>query len=453
MYIDSHAHLFSDDLINDIDDILRRAKENNVTKIIVPATDVATAHKVLELCNKYEMIYGAAGVHPHDAAKTEPGYLEELRKLLKHPKMVAVGEIGLDYYYDFSPKEKQIDVFRQQLDLAVELNLPVIIHNRDSTEDMMNIIRSYCGKGLRAQFHCFNAGLEEARELVSMNHFISFTGNITFKKADELRAIASKLSLEHLLIETDSPYMTPVPFRGKRNEPMHTVKVAETLASLHNMSAEDIGRITTYNVFRLFGIGEKPGVSYTYKIGSALYINVTTRCNADCTFCKRNTDPVISGYNLGMKKGEEPAAETYIKEIGNPADYSEIVFCGYGEPTIRWNEIKKIAEYVKSNGGKTRINTNGHGSYINKRDIASEMQGLIDTVSISLNSYNAAEYAKIMQVNPKMFDEMLSFVHEAKKYVPDVTVTVVSSNEENVREAQKFAESINGVKFRVREFF
>lgn len=453
MYIDSHAHLFSKVFKDDLEDVLARARENKIEKIIVPATDIETAHMVVKLCDTHDMIYGCAGVHPHDSAKVAPGYLDELRNLASHPKIVAIGEIGLDYYYDFSPREQQIEVFRAQLDLAVELNLPVVIHNRDSTDDMMEIIRSYCGKGLRAQFHCFNAGIEEARELIRMNHFISFVGNITFKKADELRNTAAAASLEHVLLETDSPYMTPVPFRGKRNEPMHTVKVAETLAELHHLSPEDIGRITTYNVFRLFGIGQKPGVSFTYKIGKALYINVTTRCNADCTFCKRNTDPVISGYNLGMKKSEEPGTEVYINEIGNPSLYSEIVFCGYGEPTIRWDEIKIIAEYVKKNGGKTRINTNGHGSYINKRNIAPEMAGLIDSVSISLNSYDPEEYARIMKVNPSMFNEMLSFAKEVKNFVPEVAVTVVSSNEDNVENARKFAESLDGITFRVREFF
>ncbi|MCC6551223.1 MAG: YchF/TatD family DNA exonuclease [Ignavibacteriaceae bacterium] len=449
---DSHAHLYSQEFRDDFDAVLDRARQAGVHRVIIPATDITTAKEVLALCDKYDMIYGAVGVHPHDAAKAPADYLPQIRSFAAHPKIVAIGEIGLDYFYDFSPKEVQDKIFREQLNLSLELGKPVIIHNRDSTEDMMNIIRSYSGTGLKAQFHCFNAGLEKARELVRLHHYISFTGNITFKKMDDLRVIAAGVSPEHLLLETDSPYMTPVPFRGKRNEPMHTRLVAEKLAELHHLTPEDIGRITEYNVFRFFGLGSVPEVSFTYKIGNALYINVTNRCNADCVFCARETEPVISGYNLAMKKSEEPPAEQYIKQIGDPKQYSEIVFCGYGEPTIRWDVIKAVAGYVKSSGGKTRMNTNGHGSFINKRDITPEMQGLIDTVSVSLNSYNPEKYAELMKVNQKLFGEMLSFITKAQDYVPEVVVSVVSGME-NEAESKKFSESLGRVKFRVREFF
>lgn len=449
---DSHAHLYSSEFKEDIDAVLERARQAGVHRVIIPATDIATAKEVTALCDTYDMIYGAAGIHPHDAAKAPDDYLKQIRELASHPKIVAIGEIGLDYFYDFSPKDIQQKIFREQLDLSLELGKPVIIHNRDSTEDMMQIIRSYAGTGLKAQFHCFNAGLDEARELVRLHHYISFTGNITFKKMDDLRQIAAGVSPEHLLLETDSPYMTPVPFRGKRNEPMHTRLVAEKLAELHHLTTEDIARITEYNVFRFFGIGATPGVSFTYKIGKALYINVTNRCNADCVFCTRESEPVISGYNLGMKKSEEPPASEYIRQIGDPKQYSEIVFCGYGEPTIRWDVVKEVAKYVKTSGGKTRMNTNGHGSFINKRDITPEMQGLIDTVSVSLNSYNPAAYAELMKVNQLLFNEMLSFITKAQDFVPEVVVSVVSGME-NEAESKKFSESLGRVKFRVREFF
>ena len=208
MYIDTHAHLFYPNFENDIEEVINRAKDNGIDYIIVPATDIKTAHQTIELCDKYDFIYGAVGVHPHDTKDWDSSLLEQISQLAKHKKIVAIGEIGLDYYYDFSPKETQIKAFKSQIELAIELNLPVIIHNRESDEDMLKIISEYCGSGLKAQFHCFNSSMEYANEYIKMGHFISFTGNITFKKADDLRNILSKISLEHIMLETDSPFMT-----------------------------------------------------------------------------------------------------------------------------------------------------------------------------------------------------------------------------------------------------
>lgn len=453
MFVDTHAHLFFDNFKDDIDEVINRAAQNDVDYIIVPATDIKTAKEAIALSEKYEQIYATVGVHPHDTKDWNDSLIKEIEELTKHPKVVGIGEIGLDYYYDFSPKEQQIKAFKAQLDLSLKLELPVVIHNRDSDEDMMKIIQDYCGTGLKAQFHCFNASLDDAIEFMRMNHFISFTGNITYKKSDSLREILKSVNLNHLLLETDSPFMTPVPFRGKRNEPANVKYVAQQVADVHKLSIEDVGRITSLNTFRFFGIGSPPKTSFTYKIHNSLYINITNRCNADCTFCRRKEDPFLEGYNLGMKKSQEPPAETYIKEIGDPKKYDEIVFCGYGEPTIHWDVVKKIAAYVKSNGGKTRLNTNGHGNVINKKDITSEMKGLIDTISISLNSYDSKQYAELMQVSEDHFTEMKNFARSAKKYVNKVVMSIVSLDEVEVEKSRKVVEDEIGVEFRVREYF
>jgi TatD DNase family protein len=453
MFVDTHAHLFFENFKEDIDEVVERAKQNDVDYIIVPATDLKTAREAIALSEKYSNIYLTVGIHPHDTKDWNDPLIPQIEELAKHPKVVAIGEIGLDYYYDFSPKDQQIRAFKAQLDLAVKLQLPVVIHNRDSDEDMMEIIQSYCGTGLKAQFHCFNASVNDAVEYMKMNHFISFTGNITHKKSDSLREILSKIDLNHLMLETDSPFMTPVPYRGKRNEPSYVKIVAQQVADIHKLSLEEVGRITSLNAFRFFGIGNPPKTSFTYLIHNSLYINVTNRCNADCTFCRRKEDPFLRGYNLGMKKSEEPSAQVYIDEIGDPKKYDEIVFCGYGEPTIRWDLVKEVAKYVKDNGGKTRINTNGHGNLINKKDITPEMRGLIDTISISLNSYNSKQYAELMQVSESHFEEMKTFASLAKKYVNKVVMSVVSLDEVEIEESRKVVEDEIGVEFRVREYF
>ncbi len=451
---DTHAHLFYPDYADDIDEVIARAIEAGVEKIIVPATDLASSAKVVELTKKYDMIYGTVGVHPLDSKEWTKEWIPLLEETVKNnDKIVAIGEIGLDYYYDYSPKQKQHEAFRDQIELAIKLDLPVIVHNRDSDDDMMEIIREYTPNGLRAQFHCFNAPVEHALEYVRMGHMISFTGNITFKKLEDLRKLAARVHPEHLLLETDSPFMTPVPHRGKRNEPANVQYIAEELAKQHHLTVDDIARITAFNAWRFFKTGNPPATSIVYPIGTALYVNVTNRCNADCVFCGRKDFPFIAGYNLGMDKNNEPEPQQYIDAIGAPLKYSEIVFCGYGEPTIRWDVVKTLAGFVKENGGKTRINTNGHGNMINHRDITPEMKGLIDTVSISLNATDSKSYAELMRVDEKMYDEMLDFARKAKDFVPNVVLSVVGIPEVDIEKARTIAEDQVGVSFRVRTYF
>ena len=254
MFIDTHAHLFFPNFNGELDQVLERAKTAGVSKIIVPGTDLATSALAVELADKYEEIYAAVGIHPHDTKEWKDELINEIRNLAAHKKVIAIGEIGLDYYYDFSPKKIQINAFEKQIELAVELKKPIIVHNRESNDDIMEIIRSYKGSGLRAQFHCFAGSVEDARELVEMGHFISFPGNITFKKMDSLRKVLSAVSIENLLLETDSPFMTPEPYRGKRNEPAHVSLVAEKVAEVHNITIEEVAKRTNANAHKLFGL-------------------------------------------------------------------------------------------------------------------------------------------------------------------------------------------------------
>ncbi len=452
MFIDTHAHLYYPNFNGELEQTIERANLAGVKYIIVPGTDLATSKRAIELAEEFECVYAAVGVHPHDTKEWKESAIEVLEELAKHPKVVAIGEIGLDYYYDFSPKEIQLTAFKAQIELAIKLNLPIIVHNRESNDDIMRIVKEYKDSNLRGQFHCFAGSVQDAEELTSMGHYVSFTGNITFKKAENLRTILKGISLEKMLLETDSPFMTPIPHRGKRNDPSNIPLIAEAIAEIHGVRIEDVARITNYNAFRLFGIGEKGNVSFVYQLHDSLYINVTNRCNADCVFCDRKGEAVLKGYNLKMAKAEEPPAEVYIQQIGDPKKYKEIVFCGYGEPTIRWDVVKEISKYVKENGGKTRINTDGHGNHINKRDITPELTGLLDVVSISLNSTDANQYAELMKVSPDMHQEMLDFAKKAKQY-SRVVMSIVGLNEIDKAKAKDLVVNELGVEFREREYF
>jgi TatD DNase family protein len=198
--------------------------------------------------------------------------------------------------------------------------------------------------------------------------------------------------------------------------------------------------------------GAAPPVTYTYQIGQALYVNVSNRCNADCVFCDRKGTAIVHGYSLKMKPSEEPAADVYISEIGDPQRFCEIVFCGYGEPTLRWDVVKQVAGYVKQHGGFTRMNTNGHGNFINKKDITPELKGLLDTISISLNSTDAEQYAALMRVAPRLHAEMIEFARKSKDFTR-VVMSIVGIAAVDAAAARKMVTDQIGVEFREREYF
>lgn len=450
--IDTHTHLNLNNFKDDLEKVINDALENDVSYLIVPGIDLQTSIRALEIANKYSNVYAAIGFHPEDADKFDNTSLKELSNLAQDTKVVAIGEVGLDFYWKNVPPDIQIKVFREQLDLALDIKKPVIIHNRESDNEMLKIIKSYSDKPLKAQFHCFSGDFDMAIELIKLHHFISFTGNITFPNAHQLRDLLKHIQIDDLLLETDSPFMAPQGYRGKRNEPKYLPIIANKIAEIQNIPVEDVVRTTNTNAFRLFGIGKEPELVFTYKIGNSLYVNVTNRCNADCVFCDRKGEAIISGYKLKMSKSQEPPAEVYIKEIGDPKKYKEIVFCGYGEPTIKWDVVKQVAKYVKDNGGKTRLNTNGHGNIINKYDITPELKGLIDTVSISLNSVYPEEYAKLMKVPEHYHKEMIDFASKAKNYT-NVVMSVVGLPEIDLQKAKDLIENQIGVKFRLRELF
>jgi len=253
--VDSHAHLGMDDFNKDLEDVLKRSRNAGVLWVLVPATDAESGRRVVELCEKYDDVYGAVGIHPHDADKAEQEDIEEIASLLTHPKIKAVGEIGLDFYYSFSPREAQERVFSMHLALAKVHNLPVVIHSRDAVDDALAIIDA-CPDEVKGVFHCFTGTLKELEAVLERGFYVSVGGMVTFKNFNALDVV-KRIPLEKLLVETDAPYLTPVPFRGKRNEPAFLPYIVKTLAEIYNKSADEISRVTTTNAEKLFNVSRK----------------------------------------------------------------------------------------------------------------------------------------------------------------------------------------------------
>ena len=276
MLIETHAHLDYPDFAPDFDDVLKRATDAGVTRIITIGTSIASSRTAVALAERHANVFAVIGVHPTYAEEAEDDVISPLRELAQSPRVVALGETGLDYHRlpstvtakekqvqvfsralqgeteqeieaniaDGAYKEKQAALFQEQLDLAVELGLNVVIHQRDAWDDTLELMAPYAGK-VRGVFHCFGGTLEEAQQVIALGHLVSFTGIVTFKNGREVREVASQVPLDQFMVETDCPYLAPVPFRGKRAEPAHTRLVAETIAAARGLPLEEVARATT----------------------------------------------------------------------------------------------------------------------------------------------------------------------------------------------------------------
>ena len=288
MLIETHAHLDYSDFAPDFDDVLARATAAGVTRIVTIGTSVESSRRAVELAEKYPNVYAVIGVHPNAAEEVDDDVITPLRELAKSPRVAAIGETGLDYHYlpsaalakqrttqvitntlqaetddqiesgihDGALKSKQASLFQQQLDLAVELKLNVVIHQRDAWDDTLEILREY-GRQVSGVFHCFGGTKEQAEEVIALGHLVSFTGIVTFKNGAKVRDVAASLSLGEFMVETDCPYLAPEPFRGKRCEPAHTRLVADSIAAARGISVEELARATTKTAeefFRLNGV-------------------------------------------------------------------------------------------------------------------------------------------------------------------------------------------------------
>lgn len=252
MFIDTHVHLNADQYDEDLQEVIDRALENNVTKMIVIGFDRKTIERAMELTENYEFIYAVIGWHPVDAIDCTAEDLEWIEELSAHPKVVGIGETGLDYHWDKSPKEVQQEVFRKQIQLAKKVQLPIIIHNREATEDVLRILKEEQAEEVGGVMHCFSGSVETARESIDMNFMISLGGPVTFKNAKKPKEVAELIPIEHLMIETDAPYLAPHPYRGKRNEPSYVPLVAEEIARLKGLTIEEVGEKTTKNAEQFF---------------------------------------------------------------------------------------------------------------------------------------------------------------------------------------------------------
>jgi len=254
MLFDTHVHVNAEQFNEDLENVIERAKEAGVDNMVVVGFDRPTIIRAMELIETYDFMYAAVGWHPVDAIDMTEDDLQWIEELSNHPKVVAIGEMGLDYHWDKSPKDVQMEVFRKQIRLAKKVGLPIIIHNREATADIVNILKEEEASRVGGIMHCFSGSAETALECINMNFYISLGGPVTFKNAKKPKEVAAAVPLDRLLIETDCPYLAPHPYRGKRNEPSYVKLVAEQIAEIKQLTFEEVSQATTENAKKLFGI-------------------------------------------------------------------------------------------------------------------------------------------------------------------------------------------------------
>lgn len=252
MLIDTHTHLNAEQFNEDAEATIERARAAGVSPLLVVGFDTPTIDRALELAETYEDVYAIVGWHPVDAIDCTERELTRIEQLMSHPKVMALGEIGLDYHWDKSPKDVQQRVFRQQIDIAKRTNMPIVIHNREATADVLTILEEMHAEEVGGVFHSYSMSVELLQRCLDLNFYISLGGPVTFKNAKVPKAVAKEVPLDRLLVETDCPYLTPTPFRGKRNEPAYVTYVAEEIAALRGISYEALAEATTANAKRLF---------------------------------------------------------------------------------------------------------------------------------------------------------------------------------------------------------
>ena len=455
--IDAHAHLEMRHFKGNLELVLERAHTAGVTHIVTVGSTLAESRRAMKIAEKYSEVSAVVGIHPHDAADVDEIVMAELEKLARRKHVVAVGETGLDFFRDRSPRELQEESFRLHLALAKKTNQPVVIHVRDAYPRALEILREEGIPERGGQVHCFSGSVEDAKAFLEMGLYLSFTGTITYegrRNTTWAREVLEAVPLERMMVETDSPYLTPHPMRGQRNEPAYVHLVAEKIAAVKGLSVDDVARVTTRNAVDFFGLPVTfDTMNYAYTIRDSVYLNVTGSCTSACTYCQRSSNPVVKGHDLKLDR--DPTADEMMAALETEGwqERSEVVFCGYGEPTLRLAEITAVASRIKEQKSDVniRLNTNGLGNLYHRQNIVPDLTYGIDTVSVSLNAQDAETFEKLCRpsVGPNPYESMLDFSKKCLAAGLEVILTVVDHPDVDVEACRKIAADM-GAGFRVR---
>ncbi len=381
---------------------------------MVPGITPESSRKAAQLSGKYQGVFAAAGIHPNEADINSADMLTDIARTVLYPGVIAVGETGLDFFHKRVSASLQIELFEKHIHLAEIFGLTLIVHSRDAEETVLDVLGE--NPEVPVIMHCYTGPDKVAQEAADRGFFIGFAGPLTYRRNDRLRKLAGLLPKEQVLVETDAPYLTPEPVRGKRNEPSYVIHTAGVLADLWNMDMLSASKILLDNSLRAFQLAPVARTDLVYMLYNRIYMNITGRCTNHCLFCVKDRTDGIGGYYL--KHHEEPSFKALKDIVGalQPEWAEEIVFCGYGEPTMRPELLQALAKTVAEKGFSVRLNTNG---LCLERLSPEETLGLLepfDDVSISLNASDMEEYnAVCVPENDSAWDNLQKFIQLSRK--------------------------------------
>jgi TatD DNase family protein len=373
--IDSHAHLDHPLFKEDLDDVVKRAVEDGVRAVVNIGYDPESARATAAFVDEYPFVYGVLGTHPHDAARHTMAYEIELKELLDRPRMIGVGEIGLDYFYDNSPRDVQRKVFRRMLWMARLKDKPVVIHCRDAERDLLEMLASERMR-FRGIFHAFNHGPGEATKATELGLYLGIGGVATFKNS-RLLDILHAIPLDRVVLETDCPYLAPVPWRGKRNEPAMVARVVDVLSRVHGLTPEEVIRRTTANFALAMRIEEKTLPPPVYKIGNRVYIHTIPE-----------TEPGLLA---------DLAAAAAGKAAEGPGVVEEAVVCGFYEPFEHIGQLTAVAGRLRADGVRVRVITGSRGHAAVRPEAAESLKGIVDAVTVRMYGAAAAQHERVVR--------------------------------------------------------
>ncbi len=452
---DAHAHLNFPDYDGDREEVIRRAFDTGAEFIVNIGSGMGMKgnYDAVGIANAHEKIYATVGLHPHEASLFSEEVLKEIESMADNPKVIAIGEVGLDYHYMHSPREAQVKAFRAFIGTARKKHLPLVIHSRDANREVMEMLKEQKAGDVAGVIHSYSGDREQAAVALELGFYLSINGIVTFKNAQALRDAVATLPVERLLIETDCPFLSPVPHRGKRNEPAYTAYVLGEIARIKQIGEERLSEILLDNAEKAFGIGADRIIAYVLR--NNLYLNITNRCTNACAFCpKFGNDYYVTDFNLKLFK-TEPSYDEIIGAIRDPSGYDEVVFVGFGEPTQRLDVVIRVARWLKEHGVRlVRLDTDGLGNLLYNRDITPQLAEYIDAVSVSLNAPDAQTYARMCPspYGEAAYSAVREFLQAAKQRFRYVTATMVSLPNIDVEKTRAVARE-HGVDLRVRLYY
>jgi TatD DNase family protein len=445
MGFDSHCHLHFEHFDNDLDSVIDRAARSGITRIMIPSVDIPTAERALSIASKRRGVWFSAGFHPehlpvHGGEEQWAG----MKRMLIEPEASAIGETGLDLYHRTFPLEDQIFWFRRHIELASATGYPLIVHSRNAEAEVLEQLPE--SSSFPVILHCWGGDCRLTEQAVKRGFYIGFGGPLTYRKNEEQRKVLASVPRNRILLETDSPFLPPEPHRGSRNEPAFAAVVALAIREtvFPGMSVEAVLHLLGLNALRAYRLHPMDRrADILYRWGDSLYVNLTSRCGNHCVFCIRRFEDGVGGYFLRHRTDPPESMVLAAVDAFPLEDFPELVFCGFGEPTLRPLLLQECAGRAKARGVRTRLNTNGLCTAFMDDEAVLRLLGTFDYVSVSLNASGEAEYNRICSPSSGgAWEHLMRFLRLLRKADIEARVTAVESSGADLERLRSFAARI-----------